>query len=123
VNTQRCQKTFWPYPVDLQQIIAIFALSGIILSLIFHSPYPLYAVLGFGGGPLLFGLMLSGGQAIENFNIYKTSHVLEALANRAPTIAHRKEGDKIVDLPVDEIKLNDILVIYPHETCPSCMIF
>jgi heavy metal translocating P-type ATPase len=154
VNTHPHQKRLWPYPVDLQQIIAIFALSGIILSLIFHSPYPLYAVLGFGGGPLLFGLirkilsgdfgsdilaglsiitaiwldqylagalvvlMLSGGQAIENFSVHKASHVLEALASRAPTIAHRKEGDKIVDLPIDEVKLNDILVIYPHETCP-----
>jgi heavy metal translocating P-type ATPase len=154
VNNHSCKTSIWPYPVDLQQVIAVFALTGILLSLILNSPYPLYAVLGFGGGPLLLGLirkiisgdfgsdilaglsiitaiwldqylagalvvlMLSGGQAIENFSIHKASHVLEALANRAPTIAHRKEGDKIVDLPVDEIKLNDILIIYPHETCP-----
>jgi heavy metal translocating P-type ATPase len=142
------------FSVDFQQVIAIFSLFGILVSLGLHSPYPLYAVLAFGGGPLLWGLiaklftgdfgsdilaglsivtavwldqylagalvvlMLSGGQAIENFSVRKASHVLEALAKRAPVIAHRKTGDSLIDIPIDQIHLGDCLVIYPHEVCP-----
>lgn len=63
-------------------------------------------------------LMLSGGEAIENFSIVKASRVLQALASRAPTIAHRQIGQQLEDITVEEIQLNDVLVIYPHEICP-----
>ena len=63
-------------------------------------------------------LMLSGGQALENYAIRSASKVLEALAKRAPTIAHRKKKDAIEDISVEEIKIGDILLIFPHEICP-----
>ena len=37
-------------------------------------------------------LMLSGGQTLEEFAIRSASKVLQALAKRAPSIAHRKKG-------------------------------
>jgi len=40
-------------------------------------------------------LMLSGGEALENYAIRTASKVLEALAKRAPTIAHRKKKEEI----------------------------
>nr|WP_239414420.1 hypothetical protein [Estrella lausannensis] len=63
-------------------------------------------------------LMLSGGQALENYAIRTASKVLEALAKRAPSIAHRKRQDRIDDIPVEEIKIGDTLVVFPHEICP-----
>lgn len=63
-------------------------------------------------------LMLSGGEAIEDFSIRKASRVLQALASRAPNIAHRQETQGLKDITVDEIKLGDTLTIYPHEICP-----
>jgi len=62
-------------------------------------------------------LMLSGGEAIENYAIQKASRVLDALAKRAPTIAHIKNGT-IVDIPVNKISIGDVLQIFPHEICP-----
>ena len=47
-------------------------------------------------------LMLSGGQTLENFAIRTASRVLEALAKRAPTTAHRKRNEAIEDISVGD---------------------
>ncbi|MBS0629375.1 MAG: cadmium-translocating P-type ATPase [Verrucomicrobia bacterium] len=63
-------------------------------------------------------LMLSGGQALETYAIGTASKVLEKLAKRAPTIAHRKRGETLETIAVEQIQIDDILVIFPHEICP-----
>lgn len=63
-------------------------------------------------------LMLSGGQALESYAIRTASKMLEALAKRAPTIAHRKKSDVIDDISVNEIGIGDTILIFPHEICP-----
>lgn len=63
-------------------------------------------------------LMLSGGQTIENYAIKTASRMLEVLAKRAPTVAHRKIGDAIEDIPVEKIAIGDTIIIFPHEICP-----
>lgn len=63
-------------------------------------------------------LMLSGGEALENYAVRRASSVLEALAKRMPNRAHRKNSDGIADIAVDQILINDLLVILPHEICP-----
>lgn len=63
-------------------------------------------------------LMLSGGVALETYAIRKASSVLEALAKRMPSVAHRKEGDKLIDISTDKVNIGDSLLILPHELCP-----
>src|SRR5580765_7331721 len=63
-------------------------------------------------------LMLSGGEALENYALRSASSVLAALARRMPSIAHRQDAGGIVDVAIAEIKVDDALVVYPHETCP-----
>lgn len=63
-------------------------------------------------------LMLSGGAALETYAIRKASSVLEALAKRMPSVAHRKEGDKLSDISTDKVNIGDTLLILPHELCP-----
>lgn len=63
-------------------------------------------------------LMLASGQALESYAKRKASSVLEALASRMPSIAHRKNAEAIEDIGVNKIRINDDLVIYPHEICP-----
>ena len=63
-------------------------------------------------------LMLSGGEALEAFAVKSASSVLDALARRMPTKAHRKSGDVIQDITVDQVAIGDALVIFPHEICP-----
>jgi len=63
-------------------------------------------------------LMLSGGEAIEAFALDRASSVLKALAARLPSVAHRKRGAEIEDVPVESVRVGDELVIYPHEVAP-----
>ena len=63
-------------------------------------------------------LMLSGGEALERYALRSASSVLAALAKRVPSVAHRKEGPAIVEVPLPQVTIGDVLVIYPHDTCP-----
>lgn len=63
-------------------------------------------------------LMLSGGQALEKYATRRASSVLDALAHRTPSIAHRLADNVTSDIPVKEIQIGDRLIIFPHEICP-----
>jgi heavy metal translocating P-type ATPase len=63
-------------------------------------------------------LMLSGGAVLETYALRKASSVLEALAKRMPSVAHKKTGDSLADTAVEHIHIGDTLVILPHEICP-----
>ena len=64
-------------------------------------------------------LMLSGGTALEHYSSRRASFALDALASRMPAGAHRKTGTEIVDVKLDEIRVGDVLVLYPHEACAA----
>lgn len=63
-------------------------------------------------------LMLSGGKTIENYAIRTASKMLQALAKRAPTTAHRKKDGALEDISVEQIAIGDTIQIFPHEICP-----
>ena len=63
-------------------------------------------------------LMLSGGQALESYAVRSASSVLHALARRMPSAAHRKDGGLLADVPLDDVVVGDLLVVFPHEICP-----
>ncbi|MEO6846444.1 MAG: heavy metal translocating P-type ATPase [Chthoniobacterales bacterium] len=63
-------------------------------------------------------LMLSGGEALENYALSNASSALRALAKRMPSIAHRKQDSQIIDVALNDVATDDVLVIYPHDICP-----
>lgn len=63
-------------------------------------------------------LMLSGGEAIEQYAVRSASSVLRALAKRMPSVAHRRRDGKTEDIAVDQIGPGDLIVVMPHEICP-----
>jgi heavy metal translocating P-type ATPase len=63
-------------------------------------------------------LMLSGGEALEQFALRRASSVLRALAARMPSIAHRRKDGGIESIALDAIVPGDELVVLPHEVCP-----
>lgn len=63
-------------------------------------------------------LMLSGGEAVEHFATARASSVLDALARRMPSVAHRKETGGLVDVKLADIRIGDVLSVLPHEICP-----
>jgi len=63
-------------------------------------------------------LMLSGGEALEAFATARASSVLDALARRMPSVAHRKEAGRLIDVKLADICIGDELTVLPHEICP-----
>jgi heavy metal translocating P-type ATPase len=63
-------------------------------------------------------LMLSGGEALENYAVRNASSVLNALARRMPSVAHIKRDGDMADVALDDIAVGDLLVVFPHEICP-----
>ena len=67
---------------------------------------------------VLIILMLASSQALEEFASHRASFVLEALAQRMPTIAHLKSENNFFDTEISKIKINDLIAVFPHEICP-----
>ena len=63
-------------------------------------------------------LMLSGGEALESYAVGRASSVLRALAQRMPLTAHRRVTGDVADVSLDAVRVDDELVVYPHEICP-----
>jgi len=63
-------------------------------------------------------LMLSGGTALEHYAARRASSALEALARRMPQTAHRRQAGVLSSVNLDEVRVGDILVVFPHEICP-----
>jgi heavy metal translocating P-type ATPase len=63
-------------------------------------------------------LMLSGGEALEAYAVRSASSVLEALAKRMPSVAHKKSNGGVTDLSLGDVRIGDTLIVFPHEICP-----
>ncbi len=63
-------------------------------------------------------LMLSGGEALEGYAVRSASSALRALAQRMPSVAHRRHGATIADVPLNEVAVGDTLAVFPHDICP-----
>jgi heavy metal translocating P-type ATPase len=114
-------------------LVAMLALGG--LPLVFGLARKLFA--GTFGSDLLAGisivtsillgeylagvlvvLMLSGGEALESRAVSRAGDVLNALARRMPTLAHRKTAAGLTDVALSEVAVGDVIVVLPHEICP-----
>ncbi len=67
---------------------------------------------------VLILLMLATGSALEDFASHKASFALENLMNRMPPLAHLKKQDNFLDIKLSEIKINDLIAIFPFEIAP-----
>lgn len=63
-------------------------------------------------------LMLASGQYLEDFATQKATSSLSSLLERMPKLAHVLRNKKIHDLPLKDIQIGDIVIVYPFETCP-----
>jgi heavy metal translocating P-type ATPase len=67
----------------------------------------------------IVALMLSGGNALEDYAKGRAGRELGALVDRAPRIAHRQEDSKIVEVPVEELRAGDVVVVRAGEIVPA----
>jgi heavy metal translocating P-type ATPase len=66
----------------------------------------------------VIALMLSGGNALEDAAARRARRELRLLLDRVPKIAHRREGDRVVEVPVEDVAPGDVLVIRAGEVLP-----
>ena len=76
------------------------------------------ALLGQEFTALVILLMLSGGEALEEYALARARLGLSELLSRAPSIAHKKDKQRLTDITVSSIKIGDTLVIKPGESIP-----
>lgn len=73
---------------------------------------------------LIIVLMLSGGEALEDFAARRAKRDLSALLDRSPRIAHvlrhpdAPEGEEVQDVPVDDVVVGDVFLVRPSEIVP-----
>ena len=67
---------------------------------------------------VLVVLMLSGGEALESRAVSRAGDVLNALARRMPTLAHKKTAAGLSDVALAAVSVGDVIVVLPHEICP-----
>lgn len=66
----------------------------------------------------LIAVMLAG-HWIEMASVLSASSALEKLAQLMPTEAHRKRGDEVEDVALEDVEKGDVLMIKPGEKVPS----
>ncbi len=64
-------------------------------------------------------VMVATGRALEAWAEGRARRDLRALVERAPTVAHRRVGDRIATVPADEVEVGDVLLVATGEVVPS----
>lgn len=90
------------YGVDLLAILAV------VSSLLFSEYWAAMVIL----------VMLTGGDALEDYASKKANTELKALLDNSPQVAHRLHGEKLEDIAVNQVQVDDKLVIKPGELVP-----
>lgn len=67
---------------------------------------------------LIVVLMLSGGEALEDFANRRAQRELDALLERSPQHAHRIDDGVIHEIAAAEVRIDDLLLIRPAEIVP-----
>jgi heavy metal translocating P-type ATPase len=77
-------------------------------------------VVGEYWASIVIVLMLSGGEALEDYAAGRAKRELTALLARAPQQAHRYEGstDQVQDVAISQIEVGDTLLVKPSEIVP-----
>ena len=75
-------------------------------------------ILGQYWAAIVVVVMLTGGEALEDFAEHRAKSELNALLAHAPSKAHVMHKGKTLDVPVNELRVGDKLIIKPGELVP-----
>ena len=67
---------------------------------------------------LIIALMLTGGETLEDFAAHRARRELSELLKRAPQTAHLIKENKIIEVGIEKVSINDVVLIKPHEIVP-----
>jgi heavy metal translocating P-type ATPase len=75
-------------------------------------------VLGQTLAGIVVAIMYAGGTVLEDFAVARAERSLKQLVDRAPRIAHRLADQSVEDVPVDDIKIGDAILVRAGEVIP-----
>lgn len=90
------------YGVDLLAIMAVVATLSV-------SEY---------WAAMVILVMLTGGDALEDYAAQKANSELKSLLDNSPQIAHVLQGEDIVDMKVQDVQIGDNILVKPGELVP-----
>jgi heavy metal translocating P-type ATPase len=67
---------------------------------------------------IVVAIMYAGGTVLEDFAVARAERSLKSLVDRAPRIAHRRVAQSVEDVPVDEVKISDAILVRAGEIIP-----
>lgn len=78
------------------------------------------AALWFGEhlAAVVVAIMYSGGNVLEDYARGRAQGDLKTLADRSPRIAHRRRGDIVENIPVENVSVGDELMVRAGEVLP-----
>ena len=75
-------------------------------------------VLGENLAGVVVAVMYAGGNALEDFAVARAERDLKSLIDRAPRIAHRRQGSSIDDIPIEQVVVGDVILVRAGEVIP-----
>lgn len=67
---------------------------------------------------VVVAVMYAGGNILEDFATARAQRDLRSLVDRAPRIAHRRQGSSITDIPIEQVAAGDIVLVRAGEVIP-----
>lgn len=74
--------------------------------------------LGQSLAAIVVAIMYAGGTVLEDFAVARAERSLKSLVDRAPRTAHRRVGQAVEDVPIDEVKIDDAIIVRAGEIIP-----
>ncbi len=124
VGATTAASTLWALSATVGLVVTTV---GVVRGLVRRQPgVDVIAVLALAGAlaigefvaAAMITVMLATGQLLEARASFRAEQDLRRLLARAPAIAHRRDGDRVLDVAVAEVSLGDVLVVKPGETVP-----
>jgi cation transport ATPase len=67
---------------------------------------------------VVVAVMYAGGNVLEDFAVARAERNLKSLIDRAPRIAHRRQGTTIDDVPIEQVAVGDTILVRAGEVIP-----
>jgi heavy metal translocating P-type ATPase len=66
----------------------------------------------------VIAVMLASGRTLEAWAAARSRRELGLLLSRAPRLAHRRDGDRVDDVKVEDVAVGDLVMVKPGEVVP-----
>ena len=67
---------------------------------------------------VVVAVMYAGGNVLEDFAVARAERDLKSLIDRAPRIAHRRQGSSIAEIPIEQVAVGDTILVRAGEVIP-----